>query len=161
MLRLAYGLMNVGELENAIRTLRDAATREPNNYIYDATRADIIAQFGRNDEAIKIYEDVLKRFGDNDEAVRRARAGLSIAYVNMGNYPKGESQLKILLQRNPDEAGINNDLGYLYAEQGKNLEKAESMIQKALQEDPDNAAYLDSMGGSSSSGASSRRPSRP
>ena len=89
---------------------------------------------------------MLKRFGDNEEAVRRARAGLSIAYVNMGNYPKGEAELEILLQRNPDEAGPNNDLGYLYAEQGKNLEKAESMIQKALQEDPDNAAYLDSMG---------------
>ena len=38
---------------------------------------------------------------------------------------------------NPDEAGPNNDLGYLYAEQGKNLEKAESMIRKALQERPD------------------------
>ena len=43
----------------------------------------------------------------------------------------------MLLQRNPDDPGPNNDLGYLYAEQGKNLEKAESMIRKALQEEPD------------------------
>ena len=64
----------------------------------------------------------------------------------MGNYAKGEAELELLLQRNPDEAGPNNDLGYLYAEQGKNLEKAESMIRKALQEDPENYAYLDSMG---------------
>ena len=49
-------------------------------------------------------------------------------------------------QRNPDDPGPNNDLGYLYAEQGKNLEKAESMIRKALQEDPDSSAYLDSLG---------------
>ena len=46
----------------------------------------------------------------------------------------------------PTRPGPNNDLGYLYAEQGKNLEKAESMIRKALQEDPENYAYLDSMG---------------
>ena len=52
----------------------------------------------------------------------------------------------MLLQRNPDEPGPNNDLGYLYAEQGKNLEKAESMIRKALQEDPESFAYLDSLG---------------
>ncbi len=39
LLRLAYGLMNVGQLEDAVRTLRSAAQREPNNYIYDATRA--------------------------------------------------------------------------------------------------------------------------
>ena len=56
---------------------------------------------------------------------------------NRGDYGKGEAQLELLLQRNPDEPGPNNDLGYLYAEQGKNLEKAESMIRKALQEDPD------------------------
>ena len=42
--------------------------------------------------------------------------------------------------------GVNNDLGYLYAEQGKNLEKAESMIRKAVQEEPDKPAYLDSLG---------------
>src|SRR5206468_823794 len=35
---------------------------------------------------------------------------------------------------------------YLYAEQGKNLEKAEAMIRKALKEEPDNSAYLDSLG---------------
>ena len=48
--------------------------------------------------------------------------------------------------RNPDEAGVNNDLGYLYAEQGKNLEKAEAMIRKAVEQEPDNFAYLDSLG---------------
>ena len=56
--------------------------------------------------------------------------------MNLGDYAKGEAELELLLQHNPDEAGPNNDLGYLYAEQGKNLEKAESMIRKALQEEP-------------------------
>jgi tetratricopeptide (TPR) repeat protein len=41
---------------------------------------------------------------------------------------------------------VNNDLGYLYADQGKNLEKAEAMIRKAVQEEPDRSAYLDSLG---------------
>ena len=69
-----------------------------------------------------------------------------MVYVNLGDFAKGEAELEILLQRNPDEAGVNNDLGYLYADQGKNLEKAEAMIRKALQEEPKNAAYLDSLG---------------
>ena len=46
----------------------------------------------------------------------------------------------------PTTPGVNNDLGYLYADQGKNLEKAEAMIRKAVQEEPDNCAYLDSLG---------------
>jgi Flp pilus assembly protein TadD len=89
---------------------------------------------------------MLKRHGDNEKLVIDARSHLSIIYSNMGNYGKAEAELEQLLQRNPDEAQPNNDLGYLYAEQGKNLEKAEVMIRKALQDDPENAAYLDSMG---------------
>ncbi len=106
----------------------------------------LLSRFGRNEAAIQLFEDLLKRHGDNDVLVKLVRSYLSITYVNMGNYPKGEAELEMLLQANPDEPGPNNDLGYLYAEQGKNLEKAESMIQKALEQEPANAAYLDSMG---------------
>ena len=112
----------------------------------ELTLADLLSKSDRNDEAIKLFEDMLKRYADNDEVVTLVRQSLSVIYVNQGDYGKGEAQLELLLQRNPDDPGPNNDLGYLYAEQGKNLEKAESMIRKALQEDPDSFAYLDSLG---------------
>ena len=41
---------------------------------------------------------------------------------------------------------MNNDLGYLYADRGKDLEKAEAMIRKAVDEEPENGSYLDSLG---------------
>src|SRR5262249_40577870 len=82
----------------------------------------------------------------NEQVMRIVRQNLSIIYVNLGDYAKGEAELEVLLEKNPDDAGVNNDLGYLYAEQGKNLEKAEAMIRKAVQEEPDNSAYLDSLG---------------
>ena len=80
---------------------------------------------------------MLKRHADNDQVVTFIRQNLSVIYVNRRDFAKGEAQLELLLQRNPDDPGPNNDLGYLYAEQGKNLEKAESMIRKALQEEPE------------------------
>lgn len=146
MRMLALRLADVGQFDDSVRILADMGKREPNNWVYDLTRAEILSRFGKNPDAVKVYQDVLKRFGGDDEAVKFARAGLSVVYVNMGDYPKGEAELEMLLQRNPDEAGPNNDLGYLYADQGKNLEKAEAMIQKALQEDPENFSYLDSLG---------------
>ena len=82
---------------------------------------------------------------------RRFVQKLSVIYVNLGDYAKGEAELELLLQRNPDEAGANNDLGYLYAEQGKNLEKAEAMIRKALQEDAENKPISTAWAGSCSS----------
>jgi tetratricopeptide (TPR) repeat protein len=145
-LRLANVLSESGQLDDAIRILKDLGKREPNNPAYDVTLGLMLSRFGRNEAAIQLFEDLLRRHGENEDLVKLLRSYLSIAYVNMGNYPKGEAELELILQRSPDEAGPNNDLGYLYAEQGKNLEKAEAMIQKALQEEPDNAAYLDSMG---------------
>ena len=129
-----------------MRVLRNAIKKEPNNPIYELNLADLLSRTDHNDEAIKLLEDMLKRHADNDQVVTAVRQNLSVIYVNRGDYGKGEAQLELLLQRNPDDAGPNNDLGYLYAEQGKNLEKAESMIRKALQEDPESYAYLDSLG---------------
>jgi len=59
---------------------------------------------------------------------------------------KGEEILEKVLEDHPENSQVNNDLGYLWAEQGKNLERAEKMIRKALVADPENGAYLDSLG---------------
>ena len=48
------------------------------------------------------------------------RSGLSVIYVNRGDFAMGEAELEALLDREHDDAGVNNDLGYLYADQGKN-----------------------------------------
>ena len=37
-------------------------------------------------------------------------------------------------------------MGYIYAQQNRNLSKAQELILKALKVDPDNAAYIDSLG---------------
>ena len=54
--------------------------------------------------------------------------------------------LEELLVQMPDDPGVNNDLGYLYAEQDKNLDQALKMIEIAVAAEPDNQAYLDSLG---------------
>jgi Flp pilus assembly protein TadD len=46
----------------------------------------------------------------------------------------------------PDDVGINNDLGYTWADAGRNLDEAEKMLRYAVGESPREAAYLDSLG---------------
>ena len=144
--QLAYLLSQTGQVDEAVALLRKAIQNEPASPLPEITLGDVLTQFGRNAEAVELFRDMLKRYPNNDEIARIAHSRLSVIYVNQGDYSNGESELEILYERNPDEPGVNNDLGYLYAEQGKNLEKAESMIRKALQEDPENYAYLDSLG---------------
>lgn len=49
-------------------------------------------------------------------------------------------------ERAPRDIGINNDLGYTWADQGIHLDRAERMVRYAVASDPLNAAYLDSLG---------------
>lgn len=92
------------------------------------------------------FEELIKKHPDGEGSVNRARMLLSNVYVNLGDTKKGEEVLEAFLADNPDDPGVNNDLGYLYADQGKNLERAKSMIEKAIKAEPKNGAYLDSMG---------------
>ncbi|MGV2338638.1 MAG UNVERIFIED_CONTAM: tetratricopeptide repeat protein [Planctomycetaceae bacterium] len=51
---------------------------------------------------------------------------------------KGEAILEEVYQEDPNDPGVNNDLGYLYADQGKKLEQAEKMIRIAVEAEGDN-----------------------
>jgi tetratricopeptide (TPR) repeat protein len=139
-----------GNMETALEAIDEALKLNPNDpdTVRDAYRMKgaYLARLGRNDEGIAFYKDLLDRFPNDEEILKLAHSGLSIIYVNMDQLDKGEAELEILLERYPDDPGVNNDLGYLYADQGKNLEKAEAMIRKAIAEEPENAAYLDSLG---------------
>ncbi len=143
---LARSEMFAGRVEGALESAREAAKVDPNDLETQFLIGYLLGRLERNAEAIDHYRSILDRFPNNDEVERRARSGLSAIYVNLEDFAKGEAELELLLAKSPDDAGVNNDLGYLYADQGKNLEKAETMVRKAVEEDPKNASYLDSLG---------------
>lgn len=100
-------------------------------------------------------EEVCNRVITEFPGVRRVpyiRYLLSNIYTLGGHQNKAEEQLQLLLELDPQAvsrdliAAANNDLGYLWADEGKNLEQAEKMVRKALEINPTNAAYLDSLG---------------
>ena len=97
------------------------------------------------DKAVPIFEKVVEKKLD-PELVRKAQFSLSNIHVQNGDIRKGEEILEKVYAEAPDDPSVNNDLGYLYADQGKKLEQARGMIEKALKAEPDNAAYQDSMG---------------
>ena len=86
---------------------------------------------------------------------------LSGVYSAARNMPKAEEQLELVLKIDPNNATVCNDLGYIWADQNKNLAQAEELIRKAIDLDRqqrkgppgpgaervnDNAAYVDSLG---------------
>ncbi len=108
--------------------------------------AGVYVQMDQWDNAVEQYESVLEMEKVPEATVRLVQMGLSNALVQGGDLAKGEKVLEEVYRGDPTDPGVNNDLGYLYADQGKNLEQAEKMIRIAVAAQPENAAYLDSLG---------------
>jgi len=98
------------------------------------------------DECIQQYRQVIANAVDDESTRRRARLMLSAVLVESGDNLEAEKVLEELYAERPDDPGVNNDLGYLYADHGKKLEQALEMVELAVEADPDNRAYLDSLG---------------
>jgi tetratricopeptide (TPR) repeat protein len=108
--------------------------------------AGINAQQREWSQAVKWYQTIIDQPGTDPATLRMCRLGLSNALVQDGNLAEGEAVLVEVYEADPTDPGVNNDLGYLWADQGKNLERAEKMIRIAVDAQPENSAYLDSLG---------------
>lgn len=147
LLRLALALELSGETDAALEALADATRLVPGGHPLLVFREAWINYHARRSEkAAELFEAFIEKYPNSDPLTKQAKFSLSAVYVQLGNFKRGEEILEKYLAENPDDIGVNNDLGYLYADQGKNLKKARKMIEKAVEAEPENAAYLDSMG---------------
>ena len=142
-----------GKTEDALATVAEARTAADQMNAGENAGAALHAQLAwihyhahNLDMAITVYQEVLQKYPKQAKIQLSARFSLSAVYVLKGEMEKGETLLQEVLKTDPENTQANNDLGYLWADQGKHLDQALLMINKALAKEPDNAAYLDSLG---------------
>jgi tetratricopeptide (TPR) repeat protein len=124
------------------------------------SRASVLANFGERDKAEAECRALLKEYNQPGD-IRTIRYALSGVYSTLNDLARSEEQLKLILDADANDASACNDLGYLWADQNRNLAEAERLIRKALDldreqrsagpgvkvdADQDNAAYVDSLG---------------
>lgn len=146
---LTHALELDGKTEDALKANAEARGSQPDNARLHFQQAWVYYHAQRWDEAEPILKAIITDYkgeAENEEFVRDARFSLSNLYVQKGEVERGEQVLLDVLKELPNDPQANNDLGYLWADKGKNLTEARGMIEKALQQEPDNHAYLDSMG---------------
>lgn len=112
----------------------------------DARISEHLAQFyfykNKTWEAVKIYEILYKNNPEDIDTI----FWLGFLYEEAGNRKQAVSLWEKGAAINGGYAPILNSLGYIYAEEGTNLDQAEEMIKKALEQESENGAYLDSLG---------------
>ena len=104
--------------------------------------AEVYQRLERFNEAIPI----LQRAVDLEPESTQARFWLGASYERAGRGAEAESVLRDLLELDPDYAPALNYLGYMWADQGENLQEALRLVEQAVALEPDNGAYIDSLG---------------
>jgi tetratricopeptide (TPR) repeat protein len=170
-----------GNVDEAMKLVDNFVKAVPGSWIPLDLKGYVEHEAGKYEDAAKTWEEVLERMqkddgkakkDDNEENkeakaemerdIRNMHLRLSNVYTDLNQIDKAAEHLKVLLQKDPDDPGVNNDLGYIWADHDMNLDEAEKMIRKALdedrkrrkkenpdlkpEEDKDNSAYLDSLG---------------
>jgi tetratricopeptide (TPR) repeat protein len=159
---LARAYLALDKFDQAIEEATHAAEHaaDENRLFCRRLKAQVLAQAKRYDEAVQECQDLLKEYKQSKD-VREIRYVMSGIYSAAKKSAEAEEQLQLILEQDPNDATANNDLGYLWADEGKNLAEAEKLIRKALELDraertkgkavgpdseQDNAAYVDSLG---------------
>jgi len=142
---LAWGLEMIGQTDEALKIAAEAIRTRPQVPLLRLRVGWIQYHAQRYADAEATYRAVLSEF-EGTEGAKQARSMLSAIYAQKKDYEKAEEFLQEVLDEYPDDPGANNDLGYLWADQGKHLERALKMTQFAVEREPDNESYLDSLG---------------
>lgn len=131
-------------------------------------RGWVLEEAGKFEEAVKSYEDLLDRVGkdkdltseERDHYQDRFKRVLSNLHVELKQIDRAAELMQEMIKKKPQDPGLHNDLGYIWADHDQNLDQAEKLIRKALEldrerrqkakvaaeDDHDNGAYLDSLG---------------
>jgi tetratricopeptide (TPR) repeat protein len=107
-----------------------------------AARAGLASGFGDSAQALAILDAGLEQYPDSFD-LRMARV---FAYERAGRSDAAIRELRKLLKDRPDDAVVQNALGYTLADRDQDLEEASVLVGAALAKTPDSAAVLDSMG---------------
>jgi len=149
---LAGALELDGKTDQALAAAREAAGLQPDSIRFAQRIGWIEYHAGRSAAASKTFAELIQRFDDQHDSaatrktLRQVRLLLSNLAAGQNDIAAAERWLEEVLDEFPGDVNAANDLGYLWADQGKHLQRALRMIETALAAEPENAAYLDSLG---------------
>ena len=125
----------------------------------DVRRLMLVADFCRAQarfaEAIPFLHRALSRVDagaetgldvEQDALLAALRFQLGEAYERSRRYDEAADQFQSVLELQPDNSLAMNYLGYMWADNGENLEQALDLIRRAVDLDPNNGAFVDSLG---------------
>ncbi len=141
---IAYLYKEQGKTEAAIEHLKDVISTVPGNektgfILYLAAIYEEIEQY-------KEAEVVLKQGIEIEPNNPKLHFRLGVVYDKWGRKEDSITEMKTVINLDPNDAHALNYLGYTYADMGLELDEAERLLKKALELKPDDGYITDSLG---------------
>jgi tetratricopeptide (TPR) repeat protein len=125
-----------------VERLEEERSTHPDNRVAVEQLVDIYVSQKRLPEATRVLDSARAAVDSDPDLLYY----ISHLYERVEQKQTTEQILQQVVGIDPRHAAANNDLGYTWADEGKNLERAEQMIRVAIQQEPDNESFLDSLG---------------
>ena len=130
-----------GDRTKALKHIENATIKAPDFFPALCLVGELNRMNGRQDIARRNF---LLALAVEDNAGIRIKLGM--IFENSGDFKKAEKQYGQAIELSPDIPVGYNQLAWLYADKGVNLDKALDLAQKADKLQPGNASILDTIG---------------
>jgi tetratricopeptide (TPR) repeat protein len=121
------------------KLIADNATRKP---IYYALLSSLSQEIPDLPRSLSILADGINQFPDNEQLLFE----YAILLEKSGNHDQAMTTMEKILVFRPNHPEALNFIGYTWADENKNLDKALVYIKRALVQKPDNGFIRDSLG---------------
>lgn len=136
-------LMNQKRLNEVETRVKRMDAKYPDQHLRILmVKAEFYNQLGKYQEAFDILTQALKEVPDNRE-VLYARALVAERFDRLDVL---EADLLKILEKNPDDVGALNALGYTLTDKTQRYEEAAKYLERAISLQPDEAVVMDSYG---------------
>jgi len=129
-------------LEEYIAMLEEERRAHPDNREAAEQLVEIYYEQKRLPEALRVLDAARQAVANDPDLLYY----IAHRYGGIDQKETEEKLLQEVVRLDPRNAPASNDLGYGWADEGKNLPRAEELIRVAVQAEPDNQSFLDSLG---------------
>lgn len=136
-----YAAIEGKEYQQAATFAAEAGTQHPAEPNFPRLQANALLKMGNTQRAIEVLESTAAKFRDLDSQFM-----LADVYADAGRSMDAERTLRQMLTVDPSNHRVLNYLGYMLAQNGRDLDEAIRLVNRALQGDPGRPEYLDSLG---------------
>lgn len=144
---LAVAQLNLGRPQESWASLEKARSRFKLSFVLEFYSGIVQSALKNYPAAIAhlVSAELLAKAAEPARLTHRFYFQLGATHERAGDYDEAARHFRKAIEMDPDFAEALNYLGYMWVDNGQNLEEAKHLIERAVKLEPENAAFLDSL----------------